>query len=200
MRIVPFLAAAAAAVLLTACYPPTTTHPVGTTVGLASDPALAGVWRGKTGNSDDERDIYFHFLPQGDNTITVVMVQAGTEPDGDWSVATVTTATLGNNHILNAQLQFSDGKPDDNDPPRGTVPVLYRFESPNRLVLYLMDEDATKAAIRAHQITGTVEEGQFGDATITATPKELDAFMASRRGAALFREHFATLTRTGSGQ
>ncbi|MGN6516297.1 MAG: hypothetical protein ACTHLR_10725 [Rhizomicrobium sp.] len=199
MRIVPFLAAAAA-ILLAACYPPTTTHPVGTTTGIASDPALAGLWRGKTDNSSDARDIYFHFLPQGDNTMTVVMVQAGTEPDADWSVASVTTATLGNNRIMNAQLQFSDGKPDDSDPPRGTVPVLYRFEGPNRVVLYLMDEDATKAAIRAHQIAGTVEEGQFGDASITATPKELDAFMASRRGAALFREHFATLTRTDGGQ
>jgi len=40
MRITPFLAAAAA-LLLAACYPPITTHPVGTTATLANDPALA---------------------------------------------------------------------------------------------------------------------------------------------------------------
>jgi hypothetical protein len=62
-------------------------------------------------------------------------------------------------------------------------------------VLYLMDEDATKAAIQSHAISGTVESGQFGDATITAAPKDLDAFMASKKGLSLFGEHFATLTK-----
>jgi hypothetical protein len=192
MRIAPFFVVAAA-LSLSACFPPTTTHPAGTTVGLANDPALVGLWRGKMHN-DEDRAVYFHFLPADDGHITVVLVQSGAEPDGDWSVASITTATLGNNHLMNAQLTFSDGHADEDDASHGSVPVLYRFEG-NRLVLYLMDEDATKAAIRAHQIAGTVEDGQFGDATITAAPKELDAFLASRKGAALFGERFATLTR-----
>ena len=192
MRISSFLAVAAA-LLLAGCYPPMTTHPVGTTTTIANDPALTGLWRGKSDQSD-ERGLYFHFLPAGDNTITVVMVQAGGEPDGDWMVATITTATLGGNHIMNAQLKFSDGKAEDDDRP-GTIPLLYRFEGPGRLALYLMDEDATKAAIKAHKIAGTVEPGQFGDATITASPKELDAFLATKKGAALFGERFATLTK-----
>jgi hypothetical protein len=193
MRITPFLAVTAA-LLLAACFPPTTTHPVGTTVGLANDPTLTGLWRGKMQN-DDERDVYFHFLPSSDGTIAVVLVQAGTQPDGDWSVAAVTTAILGPNHFINAQLQFSDGKADDEDMARGTVPLLYRFESANRIVLYLMDEDAAKDAIQTHKIAGTVEQGQFGDATITASPQDLDAFMATRKGASLFGERFATLTK-----
>ncbi len=193
MRITPFLAVAAA-LLLAGCFPPTTTHPVGTTATIANDPALTGLWRGKSDQSTDERGLYFHFLPAGDNTITVVMVQAGSEPDGDWMVASITTATLGGNHIMNVQLKFSDGKAEDDDRP-GTIPLLYRFEGPNRMVLYLMDEDATKAAIQAHKIAGTVEQGQFGDATITASPKDLDAFLATKKGAALFGERFATLTK-----
>lgn len=193
MRITPFLTAAMA-LLLASCFPPTTTHPVGTTVGLANDPVLVGLWRGKMQN-DEQRDVYFHFLPSADGTITVVMVQSGSEPDGDWSAASITTATVGNNHIMNARLTFNNGKPDEDDMARNTMPLLYRFEGPNRLVLYLMDEDATKAAIKAHKIAGTVEPGQFGDATITASPKELDAFMASKRGTALFGERFATLTK-----
>lgn len=193
MRITPFLAAALS-LLLAACFPPTTTHPVGTTAGLANDPALSGLWRGRMQN-DEQRDVYFHFLPATDGTITVVLVQSGTEPDGDWSVASITTATVGNNHIMNARLTFSGGKADEEDAARNTMPLLYRFEGPNRLVLYLMDEDATKAAIQTHRIAGTVEPGQFGDATITASPKDLDAFMASKRGTALFGERFATLTK-----
>jgi len=194
MRITPFLAAFTA-LLLAACYPPTTTHPVGTTTAVVNDPALVGLWRGKSDQSTDDRGLYFHFLPAGDNTITVVMVQAGSEPDGDWMVARITTANLGGNHIMNAEMQFGDGKSDDDDDHRGTIPLLYRFEGPNRLVLYLMDEDAAKAAIQAHKIAGTVEPGQFGDATITASPKELDAFMATKKGASLFGERFATLTK-----
>lgn len=193
MRITPFFAAAAM-LLLAACYPPTTTHPVGTTTAAANDPALVGLWRGKSDQSTDDRGLYFHFLPGTDGAITVVMVQAGAQPDGDWMVASITTATLGENHIMNAQLMFSDGKAEDSDRP-GTIPLLYRFEGPNRIVLYLMDEDATKAAIQAHKIAGTVEPGQFGDATITASPKELDAFLSTRKGAALFGERFATLTK-----
>ncbi|HWA31518.1 MAG TPA: hypothetical protein VG867_10475 [Rhizomicrobium sp.] len=195
MRIAPIFVVMATAILLSACFPPTTTHPVGTTAGLVNDPDLVGLWRGKSGTSDDDRDIYFHFLPATDNTITVVMVQAGTQPDADWSVASITTAALGGNRIMNATMQFADGKPDTEDNPHGTVPLLYRFEGPNRIVLYLMDEDETKAAIQAHKIAGTVEPGQFGDAIITASPKELDAFMATKKGAALFGERFATLTR-----
>ncbi|HEY7978520.1 MAG TPA: hypothetical protein VID67_10020 [Rhizomicrobium sp.] len=193
MRITPFFAAAAM-LLLAACFPPTTTHPVGSTTAMTNDPALTGLWRGKSDQSTDDRGLYFHFLPATDNTITVVMVQAGAQPDGDWMVASITTATLGGNHIMNAQLKFSDGKADE-DSHEGTIPLLYRFEGPNRVVLYLMDEDATKAAIQAHKIAGTVEQGQFGDAVITASPKKLDAFLATKKGAALFGERFATLTK-----
>lgn len=193
MRIMPFVAVTAA-LLLAGCFPPTTTHPLGTTTVVTNDPALTGLWRGKSDPSTDDRGLYFHFLPMGDNTITVVMVQGGAEPDGDWMVASITTATLGGNHIMNAELKFSDGKAEDEDRP-GTIPLLYRFEGPNRLVLYLMDEDAAKAAIRTHQIAGTVEQGQFGDATITASPKDLDAFFGTKKGAALFGERFATLTK-----
>jgi hypothetical protein len=96
---------------------------------------------------------------------------------------------------MNAELTFSDGHASEgNDQPPGTIPALYRIEG-GHMTLYLMDEDATKAAIRAHAIAGSVGEGQFGDAVITASPKDLDAFLASRKGTALFGERFATLTR-----
>ena len=158
-----------AALCLAGCLPPTTSHPVGTTVGLTNDPALTGLWRAKTGSADDG-EFYLHFLPASDGTITVVMVQSGDKPDGDWSVASITTATLGANHYINAQLQFSDGKPADPGDTTDMTPLLYRLDSPNYLTLFFMDEDDTKDAIRSGQIKGTVTEGQFGDAKITADP------------------------------
>ncbi len=196
MRLIKLSALFGTALLLLGCFPPTTTHPVGTTAGLANDPTLTGLWRGKMESSDAGRDVYFHFLPTADGTITVVLVQAGAEPDGDWSVASITTAALGPNHFMNGRMVMSNGKPeDDNETTRGTIPLLYRADGQGRLVLFLLDEDAVKAAIKAHQIAGVVEEGQFGDAKITADPKALDAFMASRKGIALYGERFATLTK-----
>jgi hypothetical protein len=189
----PFLAAAVM-LLLAACYPPTTTHPVGTTAGLSNDAALTGLWRGQMHN-DESHDVYFHFLPQSDGTIIAVMVQSGSEPDGDWSVASITTAMLGTNRFMNAQLLYDGVKAEEKGTAHNNVPLLYRMDGPNRIALFLMDEDAAKAAIQAHDISGTVESGQFGDATITAGSKDLDAFMASRKGVALFGERFATLTK-----
>ncbi|HEY5336965.1 MAG TPA: hypothetical protein VIJ85_02080 [Rhizomicrobium sp.] len=178
------------------CLPPATTHPIGSTAGLRNDPAFTGLWRAKAENADDgDRDLYLHFLPAPDGTITVVMVKDGTKQDGGWSIASITTAALGANHFINAQLTFSDGKMVDPAEASGTTPLLYRFDGPNHAAMFFLDEDATKAAIKAGWIKGTVEEGQFGDAKITADPKSLDAFMASKRGVALFGERFITMTK-----
>jgi hypothetical protein len=196
MRFVRLFTLLGAALLLQACLPPATTHPVGTTVGLHNDPALTGLWRGKMENGDkNERGAYFHFLPRLDGGITVVLVQAGDKPDGDWSVASITTATLGVNHFFNAKLTVTGDKPDSEDATPNTMPMLYRFDGSKRLTLFFMDEDMTKAAIHSGAIKGTVEPGQFGDATITADPKSLDSFMATKKAAALFGAKFATLTK-----
>jgi hypothetical protein len=196
MRFFRFLTLLGAGLLLQACLPPATTHPVGTTVGLHADPALTGLWHGKMENGgSDERGAYFHFLPKTDGSITVVLVQDGDKPDGDWSVATISTATLGANHFFNAKLTVTGEKPDAEDQTPNTMPMLYRFDGPKRLTLFFMDEDATKAAIQTGAIKGSVEPGQFGDATITADPKSLDAFMATKKAAALFGAKFATLTK-----
>ena len=196
MQIVRLLMLLGATLLLQACLPPATTHPVGTTAGLHNDPALTGLWRAKMENGDTgERDVYFHFLPKLGGGITVVLVQAGNKPDGDWSVASITTATLGANHFFNAKLTNTSDKSDTEDETPNTMPMLYRFQGPRRLTLFFMDEDATKAAIKSGAIQGTVESSQFGDATITADPKSLDAFMATKKAAALFGAKFATLTK-----
>jgi hypothetical protein len=196
MRFIRLATLLGAALLLQACLPPATTHPVGTTVGLRNDPALTGLWRAKMQNGDSgKRDAYFHFLPRLDGGITVVLVQAGEKPDGDWSVASITTAILGPNHFFNAKLTVTGDKADAEDAMPNTMAMLYRFDGSRRLTLFFMNEDATKAAIQSGVIKGTIEPGQFGDATITADPKSLDAFMATKKAAALFSEKFATLTK-----
>jgi hypothetical protein len=183
--------AAMALLLLAACYPPTTTHPVGTTAGLKLDPVLNGTWKADPA-SRDERGAFLHFLPKLDGSLTVLMVQTGDEPDGDWSLIELTNGKAGNNRYMNARLVMSNGKAED-DSPGGTIPLLYRFDSQGHLMLYMMNEDRTKAAIKAGQITGTIGKGDSGDAVITADPVALDKFMASPAALALFVKPFFTL-------
>jgi hypothetical protein len=169
---------------------------VGTTIGLHTDPVLTGLWRAKMTDGDSgERDAYFHFLPKLDGSITVVLVEGGDKPDRDWMVASVTSATIGPYHFLNAKLTNTEKEPDGENPTPNSFPMLYRFEGPRRITLFFMNEDATKAAIKAGLIQGTVEDSTMGDATITADPKTLDSFVSSKKGVALFSQPYATLTK-----
>jgi hypothetical protein len=182
-----------AALLIAACYPVTTTNPVGTTAGFSAAPELAGLWRAEMAHSKDEV-VYFHFLPMEDGTFKVVIVSGGEKLGGDWSIVRVTVANLDSHHFLNAELVFNNGK-QETDAAKGIVPLLYRVEPDGRISLYLMSEDAAKEAIQRGEIAGTIEPGDLGDVNLTAEPDDLDAFLGSDAGASLFTEKFATLTK-----
>jgi hypothetical protein len=191
VKLIRLSLAALAVLALAACYPPTTSHPIGTSAGLKPDPVLTGLWKGHPPDPK-EAGGYFHFLPQEDGSITVILVESGEKPDGDWNLITLTTGKAGANRFMNARMLSSNGKP-ETGAPSGTVPVLYRLDGKGRMTLYLMDETATKAAITAGKIKGTIEKGSMGDATITADPAELDAFMQSPEALALFDKPFFIL-------
>jgi hypothetical protein len=183
--------ALAAALILSACYPPTTSHPVGTTAGLKVDTALTGTWRGV---ADDGKPSYFHFLAPSDGTQSVIIAESGPKAE-DWNYVTLTTAKLGANRFMNARMEIANGKPESGDAeaPAGTVPVLYRIDAKGVMTLAMMDETAVKAAIRAGRIKGTIEKGEMGDAVITAEPAALDAFLATPAALALFAKPFFTV-------
>ena len=191
MSKVPTFFAALAVLLLAACYPPTTTHPVGSTVGQKLDPVLVGLWKG-TPTNKDERGSYYHFLPMLDGTVRVVIVQGGDKPDADVILVKATTTMLGKNRFMNAQLVTSEGKPAEGS-PASTVPVLYKLDAKGAMTISLMDEAAVKDAIKAGKIQGTVEKGDYGDAVITADPATLDKFMQSPAALAMFAKPFVTL-------
>jgi hypothetical protein len=176
-----------AVLALAACYPPVTRTPVGTTAGLKPDMALAGTWKGV---DSDGKPGYFHFLVQADGSMTAVIVASGPKAE-DWNAATLTTARVGANRIMNARLLSSNGK-NENAPP-GTVPVLYRIDQKGTLTLAMMDEPAVKRAIADGKIKGTIEKGEFGDVTITGDAKTIDALFASPDIAHLFAKPFFTL-------
>ena len=186
MKIIHAAVMANAALALAACLPVTTKTPVGTTVGLAADPALIGSWKGQSPDAKQKQDGFFHFMLAKDGSLTVAMVfAAGTSDDG-WSVFNARTATLGKNRYLNAAMTFDKDEPVKGALKGVTFPVLYVVKG-KTLTLYLIDEDKAKAAITAGKIQGTIEPGTSGDVTITATAPDLDAFMAKPEAKEMFK-------------
>lgn len=183
MKPIHAVLAAVVALLLAACYPPTTTHIPGK---IARDTRLVGLWTAKI--EGESRPAYFHFLPQEDGTVTAVMVESGDKPGGDYSAYSITTSKAGANMLMNVRVLTSNGKPDNSEvtPAGRTIPLLYRFDAKGQLTLAIMNERATKDAIKAHKIAGTVGQGDTGDAVINADPATLEKFFASKEALALF--------------
>ena len=192
MKAIRITLAALAALALAACYPPTTSKPVGTTVGFKSDPALVGLWRAEP-DPDNNRSYYYHLLSGKNGEMFAVLV-----PDGgaisDVMMFKLKAARFGNVGLLNIRAMM-DPEHEAPDQPPGTVPVLYRFDAKGKLQIFLLDEDATKEAIRGHKIAGTVGTAGTDDAVITADGVALDTFFRSRTGLALFKKPFAILSR-----
>lgn len=180
------------AVGLGACPPVTSKTSVGTTVTATPDPQFTGMWKGKPAGND--QDNYFSFFPQTDGTVTALVLDPPSPKDsGGWGAFSLQTVTLGPYRFINARETINDGKPATGPMADNIIPLLYRFNGDGALVLYLIDEDAAKAAIKSGKLAGNIEEGQFGDVTITAAPGDLDAYMASPSGRALFVKPFAIL-------
>jgi hypothetical protein len=174
-----------AALGLAACPPVTSKTPIGTTVTAVRDPALDGVWKGHV--AGDKANSYFTFLPQDDGTYSVIAVTPSSPKDkGGWLAFSAQTVSLGPYHYINARETFDSGKPATGAMADNTFPVLYRVNGDGALVLYIIDETQAKNAIKAGKIVGTVEDGQSGDVTLTAAPGDLDAYMGSADGRALF--------------
>jgi hypothetical protein len=184
------------ALALAACFPPTTKHPVGSTIGLKNDPLILGSWKAAPRSGDKENEFfYFHFLA-GKHGILAVLVPNGGAAS-DLLLVELTTVRLGAVGILNARLVPGPDADTSNSSadPAGTIPLLYRLDARGRLLLFTLDEDATKDAIRAHKIAGTLGTSGSGDAVITADAPALDKFFRSPAGLALFKNQFQIMTK-----
>lgn len=175
-----------AAVMLAGCLPVTSNTPVGTTTGLGADPALFGTWKGKNPDDKQQRDASFHFMLAKDGGFDIVVAMAEGGRDDGWTAFTAHTAMLGQNRILNVVMTYDKNEPVTGGLKNANIPLLY-VRKGRTLTLYLLDEDATKAAIRAGTLKGTISEGANGDAVITADAVDLDAFMAKPEAKKLFK-------------
>jgi hypothetical protein len=192
----PIIAVLAAALALAGCLPVTTTSPVGSTTGFRPDPALYGMWEGTAQNPDEHEVAYIAFLPGGDDGNATAIFVSTPVPvkSGDWASYAVKITALGPYHFLDAHALITDGKPAEGSEAQN-FPLLYEMDAAGTLTLYLIDEDAAKAAVKAGKIAGQVQSGNYDDVTLTASPQKLDAFFSSRAGRALFTKPLIAMHR-----
>jgi hypothetical protein len=184
----------AAALMLAACIPVTTKSPVGTTAGFKPDPAIYGMWEGAP--EDGKGEAFIAIIPDSDGEATAIFTDVPVPvKSGDWATYAVQTTALGEYRYINARAILSDGRPAEGREATSSFPILYRMTGDNTLKLYLVDEDAAKAAVTAGKIAGKIEGGNFGDVMLTASPAALDAFFSSDAGRALFTKPLVVLHR-----
>jgi hypothetical protein len=106
--------------------------------------------------------------------------------DASWGIYSLKTSTLGTYHYMNLHEISSDGKATEDSEAQKNILALYRVNGDGALVIYLADEKRVAAAIKANKIAGTVDATKYGDTTITASASDLDTFMGSADGRALF--------------
>ncbi len=186
MNVIRMAAILACAMFLAGCLPVTSKTPVGSTVSLGADQALYGTWKGHSPDSEQKQDAFVHFMQAKDGSMTVAVVFArGTNDDG-WTIFNAKSATLGKNRYLNVVETFDKDEPTSDRLQNANIPLLYAMKG-RTLTVYLLDEDKTKAAIKAGKLKGTIENGDMGDVTITSEAADLDVFMATPEAAGLFK-------------
>ncbi|HEX3673135.1 MAG TPA: hypothetical protein VHU87_02580 [Rhizomicrobium sp.] len=192
MKLARLAALLCVALCAAACLPVTTAVPVGSTMGLTPDPALAGIWKGHGQKLTDI--LYLSFFPKDDGTITALALKPDGK-DGGWAVYSIQTASLGAYKFMNAREVSSDGNSADGAEAQEVFPLLYRVNGDGALVIYLLDEKRAASAIKSGKIAGTIDPSAGGDVKITATATDLDAFMQTPDGRALFVKPLAIFRR-----
>jgi hypothetical protein len=194
MRLIRFGLAILAAALLAACLPVSSKVPVGSKAGFTVDRSLAGVWRARPSGEDKPGTLIFR--PNTGATMMAVLV----DHDGSRDEWKIQTARLGGNRFMSAREVAEKGKPATGPLAERYTLLLYRMTRARELTLYTMDDEATRAVIRAGEIAGEIEPGQDGDVRITASGPALDRFMGTQRAANLFTKRLVTLKRERSGR
>lgn len=170
----PILALSTACALLCGCL--VTLHPLSSPSAAAPDARLFGVW---VAHEPGEDLAYLH-VGAGKNGMTeALMIEHG--DDGRYQVSRYSAfpTQAGAMTLLNVVSH------EDRKVSKGYDIVWYRIDG-STLSLAAMSEDAVKQDIRDGKVKGKVDPGALGDTTITASGKELLAYVASADPARLF--------------
>lgn len=172
-RLASFASLIAAALTLTGCFVISQNLPAG--VGNASDPRLVGTWRGIDTEDGRDSDAFLHFqADEPDKPIRLVWVE-----DKGYQLYELRTAVIGGKNIFAAKLLGPAEALKDDDMPIGWYIGFYTYEGADRVTFWLFDSKKVGELIAKGRLKGTRKPGQWEMATLTGSPQELAAFLAS---------------------
>jgi hypothetical protein len=164
----------AATLALSGCFVVATNVPQGT--GPINDPRLEGTWRGVDANGGGDSNTFFAFQRVDEQKpLRLVWVEGK-----DLQIYDLITRRVGSRDVFAAMLtgpadQLAKMKPDE---PRGYFLGFYEV-SGNKVSFHLLDSKKIGELIAKGKLKGTAPKGQYDMATLTGSPAELAAFLAS---------------------
>jgi hypothetical protein len=178
------------ALTLTGCFVVATNVPAGT--GPINDPRLEGTWRGLDANGGRETEAFLTFQRVDEQKPLRLVWVEGKE----LQIYEFISRRIGNRDAFAATMigpadQLAKMKPGE---PRGYFLGFYELKG-EQATFYLLDSKKIGALITAGKLKGTPPKGQYDMATLTGTPAELGAFLASPDALAARGGEPATLRR-----
>lgn len=172
-RLAAFAAVFAATLALSGCFVISTNLPAG--FGNVADPHLVGAWRGVDADDGKDSDAFLHFqMPNPDKPLHLVWVE-----DKGYQLYEVRTAVIGKRNVFAAMLLGPQEALKDGDMQRGWFIGFYEYEGADRVTFWLFDSKKVGDLIAKGRLKGTRKPGQWEMATLTGSPQELAAFLAS---------------------
>ena len=169
-RIASLALVATAAFALSGCFVTSQNLPAG--FGDAGDPRLAGTWRGIDGHDGKDVDTYAHVLQHAGKPMSLVWVENKDHRDYE-----LRTAVIGNRNVFAAKvLGPQEALTDDRSP--GWILGFYEYDGPSGIKLWLLSSSAIEELIKKGLVKGT-SSGPLGTATLSGSPEEVAAFLAS---------------------
>jgi hypothetical protein len=178
-RLAAFAGLIAAALTLSGCFVLATNVPAGT--GPINDPRLEGTWRALDTNDGKEENAFLTFQRLDEKLpLRLVWVERN-----DLMIYDVVTRRVGNRDVFAATItgpadHLAKMKPGE---PRGHFLGFYEVKG-DRATFRLLDAKKVGALIAAGKLKGTGPKSQYDSATLTGSPAELAAFLASADGQA----------------
>jgi hypothetical protein len=176
-RIIALATITLATLALTGCFVVATNVPAGT--GPINDPRLEGTWRGVDANGGGDSNAFLTFQRIDEQKpLRLVWVEGK-----DLQIYDLITRRVGKRDVFAAMMtgpadQLAKMKPDE---PRGHFLGFYEVKG-DRVTFHLLDSKKIGDLITNRKLKGVPPKGQYDMATLTGSPAELAAFLASPDG------------------
>lgn len=171
-RAFAIVAAVAAALVLSGCFVVSKNLPGGREV---RDDRLVGTWRGVEGDDNRDSGAFLHFQKVDERRpLQLVWVE-----DKGYQVYEVHTMAYGAKQVFAAKL-IAPPQSAKEMPTDAYFIGFYEFKSAGELSFTLLDNEKIGELIKKGKLKGVPPKGKYDMTTLTSSPSELAAFLASR--------------------